>query len=87
MSAWNGESQVSWITVSYDGTRDVWMAKCEGETREYPLERCASETTAARKALRGVYASEGLRVKIDRMESHKHYGKDMWDFKAYYHVR
>ena len=87
MAVMDGEGSVTWITVEYDIENREWEARCEGRAFRYPLDRCASESTAARKALRERYQSEGLRVKVDRLESHKHHGMDLWDFKARFHVR
>lgn len=87
MAVMDGEGSVTWITVEYDVGNREWEARCEGRAFRYPLDRCASESTAARKALHERYHSEGLRVKVDRLESHKHHGMDLWDFKARFHVR
>lgn len=87
MAVMDGEGSVTWITVEYDAGNREWEARCEGRAFRYPLDCCASESTAARKALRERYHSEGLRVIVDRLESHKHHGRDLWDFKARFHVR
>ena len=81
------EGSVTWITVGYDGKAREWAARLEGVERRYPVDRCASAATAARKALRAAYLEEGLHVKVDRLETHKHFNRDLWDFKALYHVR
>lgn len=87
MAVMDGEGSVTWITVEYDIGNREWEARCEGRAFRYPLDRCASESTAARKTLRERYHSEGLRVRVDRLESHKHHGRDLWDFKTRFHVR
>lgn len=87
MAVMDGEGSVTWITVAYVGAERCWEAHCEGLMFLYPMDSCASAPTAARKALRERYHSEGLRVKVDRLESHKHHGRDLWDFKARFHVR
>ena len=86
-AAMDGEGSATRITAEHDVGNREWEARCEGRAFRYPLDRCASESTAARKALRERYHAEGLRVKVDRLESHKHHGRDLWDFKARFHVR
>ena len=57
MAVMDGEGSVTWITVEYDIGNREWEARCEGRAFRYPLDRCASESTAARKALRERYHS------------------------------
>ena len=87
MSVWTVEGQVDWVTVWWDMELRGWMTSCERDNRAYPLNKCASEKTAAHKALRDHYAAKRLKVKITATEQHKHYGKDLWDFKLTFNTK